>query len=756
MKSLFKSVGKGKFFSSKSPEAKLEKICRETNDIDKLELLIPKSGQGKLPLETLADLRFSDGWTPLQVCCFKGFKETAEHLLAFGKVSVEAIIESDGSNALCKACLHGDLALVQMLIRHGANVDAQTLMKNTPLHYSCWDRKYDVVSALLNAGADINKCNVDGYQPILAAVFHGQAQICKLLIESGADLTARDINGIPLLSMASEKNHLEVVETIISFAAGPNSDGKRQTISKLLLENDPQGRRPVDCSADQRIVQVLQAAMARIDVKDVSFENDSSPVPSVTIHSDEKDRNSLDIPVVKVEANDAVMISDPPAVQQIALPAHKIMFLQALFRSFGHAKFKSFAYAFYSWRQQVGGHWDCDWKDKYATDGELLQLLCGAPKPSPMVSPTRSPIRQSFRSPPPSVTPPPAPLSECSLNEDSAVGHEADSETDNTGDDVELGNGGTAYSPIYQDEHSIDMDARSEPDSLCSGVSFSPFGTSTPGSAVKQRGMSRKQFLALDLITKNWNNLQSIFFLYTHDTKYMLSNSGLSGNSIRAKVVSQDGIWRLFRDWGVSPDIVGKPRVNELLLSCIPPAVSNSSAVTLVDVNGTADNSTSSGAALMTPTKLSSAAMLRRLSASITPPPNRSPVSKMQGSRSQSPFKGAEKLALPAHLQSIPSTLNTGAITANLGSNRSDSKTLYSFQAFMKVRIARNQLNFTVIFILTLHSYLPPLAAPISHFDRPFKLSGKAAAITFTRIGIKTVPSSVENGYIFWSGKSLQ
>jgi ankyrin repeat protein len=160
----------------------VEKVCRETNNAGLLESQLQQQQQQQATGGgwSFKDVRFSDGWTPLQVCCSKGFVESAEFLLQRGGVDVEAVVEADGSNAFHKACKQGNVAVITLLIKHNANVNAATKSGNTPLHYACWDRKSGAVVLLLDSGADIQRANVDGYPPLLAAAFHGQAKIVQL------------------------------------------------------------------------------------------------------------------------------------------------------------------------------------------------------------------------------------------------------------------------------------------------------------------------------------------------------------------------------------------------------------------------------------------------------------------------------------------------------------------------------------------------------------------------------------------------
>ena len=76
--------------------------------------------------------------------------------------NVEYVEERDGWLPLHYAARWGDVKMLQLLIKFGANVNGKTKNKETALH-KCgrWDRK-DVAIILLNLGADPTIKNTDG------------------------------------------------------------------------------------------------------------------------------------------------------------------------------------------------------------------------------------------------------------------------------------------------------------------------------------------------------------------------------------------------------------------------------------------------------------------------------------------------------------------------------------------------------------------------------------------------------------------
>jgi len=60
------------------------------------------------------------------------------------------------------AALEGHREVVELLLAHGADVNAMSKYGDTPLHFAITHRNVDVATALYKAGADVNIENDDG------------------------------------------------------------------------------------------------------------------------------------------------------------------------------------------------------------------------------------------------------------------------------------------------------------------------------------------------------------------------------------------------------------------------------------------------------------------------------------------------------------------------------------------------------------------------------------------------------------------
>ena len=95
--------------------------------------------------------------------------------------------------------------------------------KRTPLHQAADgdDRKKPIVELLLNSGAEVNAQDVDGNTPLHVAAANNGLGIVKVLIQRGANLHAKNKAGkSPVQLAAAAKNH-EVI--VLLEAAGSKS-----------------------------------------------------------------------------------------------------------------------------------------------------------------------------------------------------------------------------------------------------------------------------------------------------------------------------------------------------------------------------------------------------------------------------------------------------------------------------------------------------------------------------------------------------
>ena len=110
-----------------------------------------------------------------------------------------------GQTALMWAAAEGHSEVVSALVEMGANVKAASKKGFTPLIFSTTKNDVASIKALLRAGADPNVTLPSGNKPLMVAMAYRNTQAALALIDGGADVNARDRAGLTSLHGAARK-----------------------------------------------------------------------------------------------------------------------------------------------------------------------------------------------------------------------------------------------------------------------------------------------------------------------------------------------------------------------------------------------------------------------------------------------------------------------------------------------------------------------------------------------------------------------
>ncbi|WP_353283578.1 ankyrin repeat domain-containing protein [Wolbachia endosymbiont (group A) of Pogonocherus hispidulus] len=126
---------------------------------------------------------------------------------------------------LHKAVRGNFIEIVSALIEKGANVNAIDTVENTPLLVAVERGYIEIVSTLIEKGADVNvEGGFHSSTPLYCAIERNNAEIVKSLVEKGADVNAADLSSqyAPLHCTARYGN-AEIVKSLVEKGADVNA-----------------------------------------------------------------------------------------------------------------------------------------------------------------------------------------------------------------------------------------------------------------------------------------------------------------------------------------------------------------------------------------------------------------------------------------------------------------------------------------------------------------------------------------------------
>lgn len=127
------------------------------------------------------------------------------------------------SSHLNKTAKGRDLSMIQALIKEGANVNTRdSTFGWSPLHWATSSGQKEIVTLLLEKGADVNVRDENFWTPLHEAISNNDLKIASLLLEKGADVNVEDKNLWTPLHEAISNNDLKIASLLLEKGANVN------------------------------------------------------------------------------------------------------------------------------------------------------------------------------------------------------------------------------------------------------------------------------------------------------------------------------------------------------------------------------------------------------------------------------------------------------------------------------------------------------------------------------------------------------
>jgi ankyrin repeat protein len=189
------------------------------------------------------------GLTPLLYSLFNDNRDIATFLLRNG-ANVNYKSRQGGSPALLIAAQKANLAFLDLLIAHGADMRARGQFNTRVLHAAVASNQLNVVKFVVSKGAEIEVRDTYGRTPLHEAVINNNRDIVAFLVSKGADINTKDLNGYSPAKIAQNKGLMEIKQIFARVAQVQPKNAITATSPQVAVHVGRQIRPPAPPAGD--------------------------------------------------------------------------------------------------------------------------------------------------------------------------------------------------------------------------------------------------------------------------------------------------------------------------------------------------------------------------------------------------------------------------------------------------------------------------------------------------------------------------
>ena len=188
-------------------------------------------------------LKDDEGWTALHQAAHDGRTEIVEILLD-NELDLEAVVADQNiwgwkhfgrATPLILAVAGSRVQTTQYLMSRGANIRAENIAGDQPIHIACWCGSLPLVKILLDAGIDIEiRDSVHNETPLLKAASTGKTDVVLYLLQKGADSNAKTQFGRNALVHSQLHEKGQHGETVFAIKKWMLEHGQVEDVKDML------------------------------------------------------------------------------------------------------------------------------------------------------------------------------------------------------------------------------------------------------------------------------------------------------------------------------------------------------------------------------------------------------------------------------------------------------------------------------------------------------------------------------------------
>eukprot|EP01113_Clastostelium_recurvatum_P021438 TRINITY_DN2540_c0_g1_i2.p1 TRINITY_DN2540_c0_g1~~TRINITY_DN2540_c0_g1_i2.p1 ORF type:complete len:2019 (-),score=594.67 TRINITY_DN2540_c0_g1_i2:668-6724(-) len=207
------------------------------------------------------------GQTVLHLACWHGQAEVVRLLLTEGEAKTDVVTKGDKFTPLMLASAQGHLKCIEVLLEHGAEVDAVDHLQRTALLHAAKNGHRNICALLASHDADLDHVDTSNNTASHYAAAYGWADCLELMVEKGAHPHMDNDWKVSPLAIAMMKGHLRCAEILLKRSDKVDVNSVKDD-NGLTLVGQAISAGPVDSAAVKLLELLIKGHGANVTTAD--------------------------------------------------------------------------------------------------------------------------------------------------------------------------------------------------------------------------------------------------------------------------------------------------------------------------------------------------------------------------------------------------------------------------------------------------------------------------------------------------------